>query len=185
MKRSNFLLRDIQQEDLAMIRKWRNSEHIRNNMYNDQIISWEEHLTWFNSLKNRPDSIYKLFVYAGNPIGVVSFTNIDNKNGICFWGFYIGSERAEKGSGSIMGFLGLEYAFEMMRIRKLCGEAFAFNQPSIDFHHKLGFNQEGLFIGHILKNEVCENIIRFALFREKWLEIKDMLANKLFCKKLK
>lgn len=182
MTKNRFLLRDIQQDDLELILRWRNSDRIRINMYNDRIISWEEHFAWFNSLKNRADSIYKVYEHNGNPTGLVYFTDIDKKNGLCFWGFYIGRETVERGSGAIMGFLGLEYAFEVMNIRKICGESFVFNQSSIRFHYKLGFSQEGLFLRHIFRNEVYVDIMRFALFQDKWLENKTLLADKVFPK---
>lgn len=181
MERNNFNLRDIQQDDLKMILEWRNSERVRVNMYNDRLISWAEHCKWFDSLKDKTNSKYKLFECFSIPTGVISFNSIDNENGTCFWGFYLGRTPAEKRTGIIMGFLGIEYAFEVLGIRKICGEAFRFNEGSIRFHQKLGFVQEGLFTKHILKNGVYEDIIRFALFRDNWMNLKPSLQSKLSC----
>ncbi|MNR68073.1 hypothetical protein D3C85_1924130 [compost metagenome] len=60
-------------------------------------------------------------------------------------------------------------------MRKICGEAFAFNIASIKLHEKLGFQTEGLYKQHILKNEKYEDIALFAIFKDdfesrRWLD---------------
>ena len=72
----------------------------------------------------------------------------------------------------MMGRLGIEYVFKQLGIRKLCGEAFAYNTSSIRFHKKLGFTEEGRFLKHILKNGVYEDIVSFALFKDDWVSTK-------------
>ena len=63
----------------------------------------------------------------------------------------------------------MNYIFEVMKIRKLCAEAFAFNSASVNFHKRLGFIEEGRLVKHILKNGRYEDIISFALFEEDWV----------------
>jgi len=79
-----------------------------------------------------------------------------------------------------MGFLALEYIFEQHHFRKLCAEAFAFNEGSIKYHTRLGFSQEGRFVEHVLKNGRYHDIVSFALFRQGWLAHKSALAAKVF-----
>ena len=180
LRYSDCNLRPLKESDLEQILIWRNSDIVRVNMYNDHLISKKEHLEWFARAKNDQSSKHLIFEYKDNPIGVVNITQIDQENGKCYWGFYLGDPQSSKGYGLPLGFLGLEYIFDILMIRKLCSEAFAFNEASIKFHKKLGFTEEGIFKAHILRNEKYEDIICFALFRDKWLEIKHSIAKQCF-----
>jgi UDP-4-amino-4,6-dideoxy-N-acetyl-beta-L-altrosamine N-acetyltransferase len=85
----------------------------------------------------------------------------------------LGEPDLPPGTGTEMGRLALGFAFETLGIRKLCGEAFAFNRASVAFHRKLGFRQEGIWRKHRLKNDKHEDIVSFALFRDNWRRSGD------------
>lgn len=141
-------------------------------MYSDHSITWDEHLAWFKRLESNKAASILLFSVDGHPLGVINATRIDRHNGTCYWGFYIGEANAPRGSGTAMGYLGLDHLFDTLMIRKVMGEAFAFNEASIAFHKRLGFSQEGHFFRHVLKNGVFQDILSYALFREQWEEHK-------------
>jgi UDP-4-amino-4,6-dideoxy-N-acetyl-beta-L-altrosamine N-acetyltransferase len=162
-------LREIIVNDLDIILEWRNSERIRKYMFTDQVITKEQHLSWFENLKHDPKLKYLIFEYMGQPSGVVNFSNIDYRNHKCNWGIYLGKEDLPEGTGAIMGRLAIKYAFESLNIRKLCGEILAYNERSIKFHQKLGFIEEGNFQKHVLKNGNYTDIICFALFNENFI----------------
>ncbi|OEF98875.1 UDP-4-amino-4,6-dideoxy-N-acetyl-beta-L-altrosamine N-acetyltransferase [Vulcanibacillus modesticaldus] len=168
-------LRTIEESDLNVVLEWRNSERIRSNMYTDSIISMNEHRKWFEKIKQDQSSSFNIFEIQGTPVGVVHFYNIDRRNNKCMWGFYIGKEDLPRGSGLIMGYFGLRFAFEELGIRKISGEALAFNKASINFHKKLGFLEEGRFLKHILKNNKYEDVVSFAIFKEDWKQNKTRL----------
>ena len=180
LKREECRLRPIEWDDLEKILKWRNSERIRANMYTDHIISLEEHRAWFERSKLQTTSVYLVFDVQDQPAGLVYFTDIDKNNSKSHWGFYLGEENIPRGSGTVMGVLGLDYAFTQLKIRKLCGEAFAFNDASIRFHKRLGFSEEGRFIKHVLRRGVYEDVVSFALFREDWLNKQQNLNGAAF-----
>ncbi len=180
MHPEEFKLRPIERDDLAKVLTWRNSEHVRSCMFNDHIISPEEHQAWFERSRQAEFPPVLVFEFRGKPAGMVNFTQIDRLNNRCYWGFYLGETGLPHGCGTIMGFLALSYIFEQQRFRKLCGEAFAFNEKSVSYHKRLGFVQEGHFVKHVLKNGSYEDIISFAMFREDWLKNKTCLASKLF-----
>lgn len=164
----DYRLRTMEQADLELVLQWRNSDRIREHMYTDQLITMDEHQAWFNKLKQNQDAVYQIFEIKQKPVGLINFTHLDTHNSKCNWGFYLGRQDLPRGSGAMMGYLGLEYAFEQLRMRKICGETFAFNAASIRFHQNLGFTQEGQLKKHVLKNGNYEDIILFALFNEDW-----------------
>ncbi len=79
-----------------------------------------------------------------------------------------------------MEFLALEFVFESLEMRKLGCEVFVFNQKAISLYKKFGFQQEGYFVKHILKNGQYEDVLSMALFREDWLNNKERLYNLVF-----
>jgi UDP-4-amino-4,6-dideoxy-N-acetyl-beta-L-altrosamine N-acetyltransferase len=180
VERRDCRLRPIEERDLPLVLAWRNSDRIRRNMYTDHVISPDEHAAWFRRLRKESPPVFLVFEHAGVPAGAVNISGRDLKDNRCNWGFYIAREDAPKGCGMAMGYLGLEHIFESMNIRKLIGEAFAFNRASVAFHQKLGFVQEGYFVRQRLKNGTYEDVVSFALFREEWQARKDALARACF-----
>ncbi len=180
MRREEINLRPLEERDLDMVLAWRNSERVRSYMYTDHIISPEEHRAWFERLGQAPFATTLVFEYKGVPSGLKSFSQIDRHNNRCHWGFYLGDTELPRGCGTAMGFLALEYVFEQHDFRKLCAEAFAFNEGSVKYHTRLGFVREGRFVKHVLKNGTYEDIVSFALFRDEWLAAKTALTAQVF-----
>jgi UDP-4-amino-4,6-dideoxy-N-acetyl-beta-L-altrosamine N-acetyltransferase len=165
-------VRPMEVSDLSQVLEWRNSPRIRASMYSDQLISMEAQQAWFERIQFDPTITYLIFEYENKPAGVVNFT-VDRTHLRAYWGFYLGSDELPTGSGTVMGYMGCNYAFEELSIRKLCGEAFAFNQDSVRFHLRLGFIQEGQLFQHVRKNDNYEDIILFGQLDEQWKVNRD------------
>lgn len=103
-------LRDLLESDLPMILDWRNSEKVRNSMYNNHIISWEEHLDWFERIKADNSLQWLIYYNQNEDLGVIYFTNLDLKNRSSFWGFYT-KPNAPRGSGTLLGIDALDHFF--------------------------------------------------------------------------
>lgn len=93
----NFI--DCNSSELDEILKWRNSQDVRENSFNQNIISREAHFNYVKTLQNRSDVAYFLIYDENNiPLGVVSFTNITEKSAEV--GYYKSLNRKnEKGVG--------------------------------------------------------------------------------------
>lgn len=174
--REKYKLRPIEEKDLDTVLRWRNSDRIRENMYTDHEIPMDEHRAWFDRIRKEPVPLFLVFEFQMKPIGVVNVTHVDRRNDKCYWGFYIGDPVAPSGSGTALGYFGLNYIFEVLKIRKLCAEAFAFNTASLKFHQRLGFVEEGRFVRHILKNGRYEDIVSFSLFKEDWFRHRSRVG---------
>lgn len=163
-----YSLRPLTMEDRDIIYQWRNSDAIRVNMYNHQFIPYDRHCQWFDQVLKGQMAFYRIFASQNIPLGLVAFKDFNAENQTCFWGFYIGERSAPKGSGTIMGYLAIDYAFNELNIRKLIGEVFGFNEKSEKFHQRFGFRREGLFKNELNRNGQFIDVIRFALFKEEW-----------------
>ena len=164
-------LRDIIEEDLPQLLRWRNEERIRHVMYTDHIITPEEHQRWFDGISADAEgkrSRHWLFEYQGMPLGQVNVTDIIERHKRCCWGFFIGKKDAPRGSGMAMGILAIDRIFTELELNKVCGEALAFNEASIRYHKSLGFQEEGRFRQHIQKKEEFYDVVCFGLLRKEW-----------------
>jgi UDP-4-amino-4,6-dideoxy-N-acetyl-beta-L-altrosamine N-acetyltransferase len=176
----SFSLRPIEVKDKDQILRWRNSDRVRSNMYNDYVISQEEHDAWFSRALVDKGSVYLVFLHDARPIGFASFTNISAVHERCYWAFYLGETDVPRGCGSVMEFFALDYAFHNLKIRKLCCEVFTFNEGVIKLHEKFGFTQEGRFVGHYKKNERYEDIVCLAKFATSWVDERPAFEKRLF-----
>ncbi len=175
-----FYLRPIRKDDLPVLLAWRNADHIREFMANDHIITEDEHRDWYGGVVT-DDTVQELiFLYLAIPIGQLSISRIDEKNGTCYWGYSRGDDRAPKGSGTAMEYLALEHIFEVLKIRKLCGEVFPFNTRVLKVHSKFGWVEEGLLKSHRLKNGLFEDVICIAMFNDHWNRIKLEMRKTIF-----
>jgi UDP-4-amino-4,6-dideoxy-N-acetyl-beta-L-altrosamine N-acetyltransferase len=180
LKKTDFNLREMTEDDLEMVWKWRNLESVRAYMYTDHVISIEEHRAWYAKAKEDSNSVYLICEEQGVAIGVVNFVQIDRVNNKSFWGFYLGQQDGPRGRGSIMEYLALEYAFGRLELRKLCGEVLSFNEHVLKLHKKFGFHEEGCFRQHVLKNGEYEDVIAIGLLAEEWAEKREKMEKRCF-----
>lgn len=169
-------LEDLSESTKIIVLEWRNQDHIRSMMFNQNKITVQEHEKWFKSLKINQNQIVKVFYYDDIPMGVVTFTKIKNTP-LYEWGFYIGNVEAPKGLGTLLGICALDCYFISMNQHKLLGEVLAYNQKSISFHEKLGFKQEGILRKHYMVNKELYDVYLFGMLKEEWFEIRQHFIN--------
>lgn len=166
------ILRKMQESDLELVLKWRNSPEIRKNMYYHGAIGWETHVNWFKRVKKDHSFKHFIFEYKGIPSGVISFSQIDHDNKRASWAFYSGRLDV-KGLGTQMELIALEYAFEMLKLNKLCCEVLSFNDTVIRFHKKFGFVEEGVLVNHYWRDGKAYDVYLLAFYRKEWLATKE------------
>lgn len=177
---ASYSIRPMELTDKDLILRWRNSDRVRCNMYNDHVISQEDHDAWFSRALIDTNATYLLFLHEAKPIGFVSFSKINVSHGRCNWAFYLGEVDVPRGCGSVMEFFALDYAFHTLKIRKLCCEVFAFNGSVIKLHEKFGFVPEGRFVEHYRKNGRYEDIVCLAKFSSSWTDERSAFQSRLF-----
>jgi len=178
--RALYQLRPLHIEDKAMVLSWRNQERVRRFMYTDHVISTDEHERWLSQALANTSARYLIFEFNSRPVGFVSFSNLEPIQLRGSWAYYLGETDVPNGTGSAMEFLALDYAFEHLKIRKLCCEVFGFNESVIKLHQKFGFRQEGLFAAHVLKSRVFEDVVVLAIFASDWMKHRERMAKVCF-----
>jgi UDP-4-amino-4,6-dideoxy-N-acetyl-beta-L-altrosamine N-acetyltransferase len=163
-----------------MVLGWRNSDRIRKYMYTDHIISWDEHQAWYNRIKDTGEQILYIFEREGHPVGFFNVTHINRAQGSCSFGLYVGEPDMPKGTGSALGYCGMEEMIEHLKFKRVIGEVFSFNKATIDFNIRLGFIHEEGKTRQVWKNGQYETILIFDLFPDNWLKRKPELAKLIF-----
>lgn len=160
------LIRPMVRADLERVLAWRNHPDVRRYMYTQHEITLDEHQCWFE--RTLPDPKKHLLIFEENhqPLGFVNF-NEAGQGGIVDWGFYAAPD-APKGSGRQLGRAALNHAFSQLKFHKVCGQALAYNQRSIQFHQSLGFEQEGILRDQHFDGERYHHVICFGLLSHEW-----------------
>jgi UDP-4-amino-4,6-dideoxy-N-acetyl-beta-L-altrosamine N-acetyltransferase len=160
-------IRAIADDELELMRGWRNAPAVRANMYTRHEISSAEHLSWWGRVRQSDNQQYFMYEVDGNPLGIIGFVSIDTVNSSCSWAFYA-SPAAPKGTGSRMEYLALDYVFGSLNLNKLYCEVLAFNKPVIKLHQKFGMQIEGVFRQQHFAEGQYVDIYRLGLLREEW-----------------
>lgn len=170
------LLREIADNELELVREWRNAPQVRANMYTRHVISAEEHRQWWSRVCSSDRYCYRMFVRDGSPLGTVGFYDIDRDSQNASWTFNA-APGAPRGTGSAMEFLALDLAFGELNLHKLSCEVLEFNAAVIKLHHKFGFKTEGIFVQHHKVDGNYVNVHRLAIFADDWAQHRaDMEA---------
>jgi len=172
-------LRVITENDLDAILRWRNSDNVRRYMLNDHIISPEEHKKWYQHISCDPTCEWHMAEFRGKSIGVVYIKDINHKDGTCTWGMYIGENMRNTGIGVLMQIHAIDRMVRYHKIRKIWGETLESNPRLILMHKMFGFEEEGIFRKHVRRGEQYEDVIRTALFTQRWPVKRRKLVNGL------
>ena len=137
------MLREIDQQDLKQILGWRNMPDVRQNMFTDHEISWDEHWQWWQRYQKDKTKLSLIYIEKNVPKGVVNFFDINEKESSCHWGFYLASEfndLSEKiRTWETLEQEAIDYAFSILNCHHLLCETFRFNKPVLEMHKRLGF----------------------------------------------
>lgn len=166
--RERFRLRPLVEADLDLVLEWRNKPRIREMMYTDHVISREEHRGWYETIKDAPSSVYLILEHLGRPLGLTNFTGIDRAARSCLWGFYLGEDDRPRDAGTMLGLLSLNYAFETLALREVCGEVIEFNERSRALFERLGFTPAHRLPKRIRRKGVDRDVLVFTLTADDW-----------------
>ena len=162
----DYKVRPMTHADLELVLNWRNHPDVRSYMYTRNKITLGEHLRWFERTVKDGSKHLLIFEIDTKPFGFVNFSEFAYGK-IADWGFYVAPD-ASKGIGKQLGKVALNYAFNQLKLRKICGQALAYNERSIRLHQFLGFQQEGVLRDHFFDGENYHQIICFGLLNHEW-----------------
>lgn len=130
--------------DLDRMRRWRNHPRVRGVSLTRHEIGPEEHLTWWEAVREDPDRQVLIHLHDGRPAGVVTFSGITSLRKALMWGFYLDVDSLEERGELLPAWMELQraaiaYAFGTLGARTLGGETLADNKPVLALHRRFGF----------------------------------------------
>lgn len=146
------------QDDIEMVRQWRNDPKIADLMLDKTHITIEMQRQWFARLQLDNDRFYYLAWFKDQPIGVASLIGVNREAGSCEPGMYIYVDEYRNNIVPFcVAFALNDLAFEVLGLSQLFGKIFANNTPSIRFHEASGYRhydegEDGLGL-YILERE--------------------------------
>ncbi len=131
-------LRHATFSDRDIVLEWRNNIKIRENSFNSQIISKEEHDKWFNDVLKRKDIILLIGLLGKKRVGQIRF-NINKK--IAKISVNVAQDSIGKCFGPILILKGSRFLFENTDCKEIIAEIKADNIASIKAFSKSGFTE--------------------------------------------
>lgn len=133
---------DLGPEEQKLVWVWRNADEIRKWMYTSEVIPFENHLRFIQSLEASHTKLYYLVKREGTPIGVFSIVDISDKEGE--WGYYIAPEYHERSLGVEFYYYILKFIFESLHFQKINGYALIANKAANSLNDLFHFGKESV-----------------------------------------
>jgi UDP-4-amino-4,6-dideoxy-N-acetyl-beta-L-altrosamine N-acetyltransferase len=133
------ILERLKEEDIELVRQWRNSDPVRLNMKYQEIITPEHQLVWFHSI-NDLSCNFMVIHYQGEKIGLLNDKNIDWENRSSESGIFFG--RPEYYSTMVpylVSVAGIEASFYFLGWKKQFAHILKSNINAIRFNNELGY----------------------------------------------
>lgn len=135
------LLRRICATDLEILRKWRNSSLVAENMFFQEEISTTMQAEWFASLHPEND-FYFIIIYKELAIGLINLKDIDWQKNQGEAGLYIALEKYRNTPLAIYASLALlHFSFEDKKLEKVIARVKRENLNTINYNQSLGFEK--------------------------------------------
>ncbi|MGS0496141.1 GNAT family N-acetyltransferase [Pseudoalteromonas mariniglutinosa] len=135
-------LNEVKASDCERVWQWRNLEHVRTQMKNRDVIEWEHHQQWFNTMLTDTRQQHFIINYKTTAIGVINIhaqQNLETAEAASI-GLYISDTQY---LNNILAFapslVMLDYAFNDLNILHLNSEVRRENKAAIRYNQQLGY----------------------------------------------
>ena len=150
------IFRALENEDLAKLRDWRNSKHVKRTTREYRLLNMFNQKAWFESLhKQKPphDIMFGILNRKNSLIGVCGLTYIDWKNRNTEISIYLaGAKWQERKETKDSIKLLMSYAFEELGLHKVFVEIYSFVDETIRLYESLSFHKDGALRHTVWRN---------------------------------
>jgi len=167
---NNIYLKNIllcNSNDQESVRIIRNTLSIKNNMYSDHDITFDEHFIWIKSLETNSKQKVFIIYKESEVIGIISVNNYDKIHKKTDWAFYV-DEKQRGGIGKALEFFFINYMFNILNVEKINCEVIETNNIVVNMHKNFCFKVEGLKEENIIKNGKRIGVYYLGLTKKIW-----------------
>jgi UDP-4-amino-4,6-dideoxy-N-acetyl-beta-L-altrosamine N-acetyltransferase len=167
-------LREIREEDLENIMRWRMDEDITRYMNTNPKLTLEGQKLWLKSISENSDVFYRLIEVDEKPAGVINLTKLNEPDGNIGWAYYVG----EKKLRSMKLALSLEmsmydYVFDVLKKKAVYSDVFTLNQGVIALHKLCGCEVVEEKKAHVFKENVYYDVTYMRMTADIWNNIRQ------------
>ncbi|SHJ67008.1 UDP-4-amino-4,6-dideoxy-N-acetyl-beta-L-altrosamine N-acetyltransferase [Paramaledivibacter caminithermalis] len=165
---------DIKQQ----LRYWRNQEFIRKNMFNQDIISKEDHEKFLRKLEEDDSTKVFLTFYDNRPFGVLNY-HLREEDSLEFGYYLIDEKHISSGLGAVLEYVLLNHAFYNLKVKKVYCRTLTYNKKVINLHKKFGFIVQKT-LKNIIKRDgksldACMQVIYPEIWEKQRTKIKKII----------
>lgn len=129
----------MREEDIEMVRQWRNDPVVANNYEFRDFITPEMQQKWFHSVNNI-HHLYTILEYQKEKIGVINIKNIDWEQKTCEGGIFLPDPKYHNsGLPAIISYITTEIIFRMFEWNEGYAHVLKENIPVQQFVKMLGY----------------------------------------------
>jgi diamine N-acetyltransferase len=144
IKQRDILLRSITEDDIDLIRNWRNDENIRKYFLLQNYITAEQQLNWYNNYKKKDNDLMFIIedcLEINKPIGAVALYDIDFSSKKAEFGRLMIGEKlaAGKGLGYKSTMALCQFGFDQLGLDSIYLKVFTDNNKALNVYLKCGF----------------------------------------------
>ena len=167
-------LRDLRDEDEAVLFQWRSEPEVDRWMSDADLPSHAAHAAWFEALRNDPDMRGWMITRAGASMGLLTLTGLSSHHRRASWNWFLGSAEARgRGVGRAAQVLGLDRAFGELGLHKVFAEVMADNDAALKAQAAAGFRREGYLRGHVLKGGRPRAVVLLGILSSEWADLRE------------
>lgn len=124
------------------------------------------------SLHRGEDDVFRWQIVdrEGQVVGTINTHSINRRNGTFSYGLAIKRSEQRKGYAAEAIEIVLRYYFLELRYQKCTVDVYAFNEPSIRLHERLGFTLEGRLRRMIFTNGQYHDDLMYGITAEEFLK---------------
>ena len=127
--------------DLELVRTWRNSDHVKENMKYRGYIDSTMQTKWFDEL-NQKNNFYFVIKEKEVKIGLINLKEIDWERGIAEAGIFIGEKEYLNSPSPLLATISImEFAFEELNLKVLKAKIASANLRAILYNESIGYKK--------------------------------------------
>lgn len=170
-------LRPVEETDLALLVKWRNTPRIWRGFFNKFPLALGGQQAWYAALNQ--STTRKLFMICrgadGAPIGTIGLDDLDFVNRSAEIGnLLIGDEdNLHKGLAAEAAGLLLAFCFEHLGLHRVCARVYAHNAASLAVWQRVGMIHEGVLRGSQFASGEYRDVLMLSILADEYASARS------------
>ena len=173
LKGKKVILRAFEDTDIPQMQTWINDEEVRRNLLVFRPMSLQDEREWMERMRKDPNHIpMAICSLDGQLIGSTGIFHINWQHRFARTGTVIGDiEQRNRGFGTDAKMHLLNYAFNILNLNRMVTETFEFNEQSLRYSLKCGYQIEGRARRQYFKDGRYWDAILLGVLRDEWLPL--------------